>query len=281
MPLPAIESDGDSAEGPFDWEAVHRHGEEEADHDEPPGAAVWQHLDVAAGPMRKLCPPASRNPACAPWSAFDQREEGGQDTGARPCAITMYGRRTNISSAVSDGLFSRDMVSEADRRLERLDLLAIAGSRNGLRETGRGGGSSKGEAGLCAVVGDTAPRLRKGLFEERFKSNPADRWPKWLATQQSVINQAGNRTGPRHHAANDDGERNMKQQSPFHDTTGSNGRANRWTCPGAKAGSMDAKTGKRDATDQARLRGSSPACLRVPPLGDCAAGHASGRSSYE
>jgi hypothetical protein len=80
--------------------------------------------------------------------------------------------------------------------------------------------------------------------------------------------------------ANDDGERNMKQQSPFHDTTGLNNNANRWTCPGAKAGSMDAKTGKRDATDQARLRGSSPACLRVPPPEDSAAGHASGRSSY-
>jgi len=55
---------------------------------------------------------------------------------------------------------------------ERLALLAMAGSRNGLRETGRGGGSSKGDAGL---VGDTA-RLRKGLFEERFNESPADRW---------------------------------------------------------------------------------------------------------
>ncbi len=78
---------------------------------------------------------------------------------------------TNISSAVSDGLFSNDMVSEADRIFERLDLFAMAGSRNGLRESGRGGGSSKGEPGL---VGDTA-RLRKGLFEGRFNSNPAER----------------------------------------------------------------------------------------------------------
>jgi hypothetical protein len=52
LPPPVIEWDGDSAEGPSDWEAVHRHGGEEADHDGTQGAAVWQqHLDVAAGPM--------------------------------------------------------------------------------------------------------------------------------------------------------------------------------------------------------------------------------------
>jgi hypothetical protein len=77
-----------------------------------------------------------------------------------------------MSSAVSDGLFSSDMVSEADRIFDKLDLLAMAGSRNGLRETGRGGGSAKGETGL-GRAGDAA-RLRKGLFELRFKSKPAD-----------------------------------------------------------------------------------------------------------
>ena len=79
---------------------------------------------------------------------------------------------------------SVDMVSEADRMFERLDLPVTAGSRNGLRESGRGGGSSKGEVGLCAEVGDTA-RLRKGLLEERFNSKPEDRWSKCEAAQQS------------------------------------------------------------------------------------------------
>jgi hypothetical protein len=84
------------------------------------------------------------------------------------------------------------MVSEADRMFERLDLPASAGSRNGLRDVGRGGGSLKGEAGLCAEVGETA-RLRKGLFEERFNSSPADRWSK---CRRSALNQAGkNRMG--------------------------------------------------------------------------------------
>lgn len=42
-------------------------------------------------------------------------------------------------------------------------------SRNGLRDTGRGGGSSKGDAGDAA-------RLRKGLLEERLRLRPADCW---------------------------------------------------------------------------------------------------------
>ena len=92
--------------------------------------------------------------------------------------------RTKISSAVSDGLLSADMLSETDR-FELLDQFAwfwfaMAGSRNGLRESGRGGGSSKGEAGLCDAVGDTALlRLRKGLFEGRLRSNSAGRRSKW------------------------------------------------------------------------------------------------------
>jgi hypothetical protein len=91
--------------------------------------------------------------------------------------------RTNISSAVRDGRLSKDMASEADRMSEKLDRPAIAGSRNGLRESGRGGGSSKGEAGLCGPTGDTA-RLRKGLFEERLSKSPEDRWSKWHEAKQ-------------------------------------------------------------------------------------------------
>jgi hypothetical protein len=98
------------------------------------------------------------------------------------------------------------MLSDSDRMLERLDLLVMAGSRNGLRESGRGGGSSNGEAGL---VGDTA-RLRNGLFEGRFNDNPADRWSKWA---ELAIRSAGERTGSAvgNVHANDDGDRNMKQ----------------------------------------------------------------------
>lgn len=83
-------------------------------------------------------------------------------------------REPKISSAVSDGLLSDDIVSEADRISEKLDLPATAGSRNGLRESGRGGGSSKGETRAGEARGDAA-RLRKGLLDERFKSNPDDR----------------------------------------------------------------------------------------------------------
>ena len=86
-------------------------------------------------------------------------------------------RRTKISSAVSDGLLSVAIVSEPRRRLVRLGLLAIAGSRKGFRDRGRGGGSSKGEEGNMAVEGETA-RLRKGLLELRFSSNPDDRGSK-------------------------------------------------------------------------------------------------------
>lgn len=39
-------------------------------------------------------------------------------------------------------------------------------SRNGFRETGRAGGSSKGEAGEAA-------RLRKGLLDDRLRLRPA------------------------------------------------------------------------------------------------------------
>lgn len=80
---------------------------------------------------------------------------------------------TKISSAVSD-LWSElfDMVSG--------DLTGGGWSRNGLRDTGLGGGgaSSNGDAGEVA-------RLRKGLFEERFRLRPADCWE---SVRPSVIN---------------------------------------------------------------------------------------------
>ena len=115
---------------------------------------------------------------------------------------------------MSDGLLSVAMVSEPRRMLERLGLLAIAGSRKGLRESGRGGGSSKGDEGNVAVEGETA-RLRKGLLEERFSSNPDDRGSKWQAGRRGLrsanrsskprrIKSAGfggqARTRQRHHA---------------------------------------------------------------------------------
>lgn len=64
-------------------------------------------------------------------------------------------------------------ISSADRDLES-ELLDIApgdlsggggNSRNGFRDNGLVGGSSKGEAGEAA-------RLRNGLFDERFKLSP-------------------------------------------------------------------------------------------------------------
>ena len=79
-----------------------------------------------------------------------------------------------MSSAVRDGRLSSDeKFSEVDRILERLARVESPGSRKGLREVGRGGGSSKGELGLgrpCEEV-----RLRKGLFEGRFRSSPGER----------------------------------------------------------------------------------------------------------
>lgn len=57
-------------------------------------------------------------------------------------------------------------------------------SKNGFLDTGRSGGSSKGEwggggekvweLGLRPLFGEAA-RLRKGLFDERLSVNPADR----------------------------------------------------------------------------------------------------------
>lgn len=56
-------------------------------------------------------------------------------------------------------------------------------SRNGFRETGRGGGS-KGESCPSDKEGDAA-RLRKGLLEERLSVSPGDgresAWPGWVS----------------------------------------------------------------------------------------------------
>jgi len=80
-------------------------------------------------------------------------------------------RSSAVGAVVGDCLFSIDMAS--DRMFCKLARVVSAGSRNGFRDTGRGGGSSKGED----RAGDTA-RLRKGLFEERLSDKPADCWSK-------------------------------------------------------------------------------------------------------
>jgi hypothetical protein len=68
---------------------------------------------------------------------------------------------TKISSA------DMDLWSELDD-IASGDLTGGEGrSRKGLRDTGRAGGSSKGDAGDAA-------RLRKGLLEERLMLRPAD-----------------------------------------------------------------------------------------------------------
>ena len=79
-------------------------------------------------------------------------------------------------------------------------LLTRAGSRKGLRETGRwGGGSSKGETGLMgarpgeARLGDTA-RLRKGLFDARLSVNPFEGG---CSKEKNRENQAVSDQGPR------------------------------------------------------------------------------------
>jgi len=92
-----------------------------------------------------------------------------QRNGAKSCNI-VWGIRTNRSSAVGDACLSAfDMLSDAIRIFCRLERVVRAGSRKGLRDTGRGGGSSKGDA----RVGEIA-RLRNGLFEDRLRVNPAD-----------------------------------------------------------------------------------------------------------
>lgn len=78
--------------------------------------------------------------------------------------------RTNISSA-ENGFDSVPVENDALARVGPLGW-----SRNGFRDTGRGGGSSKGDAvsaGFESLADDgEAARLRKGLFDERI-----DKWP--------------------------------------------------------------------------------------------------------
>jgi hypothetical protein len=98
-------------------------------------------------------------------------------------------RSSAVGPAVGDVFLSIDMAS--DRIFCKLDRVVSAGSRNGFRDTGRGGGSSKGDDS----AGDMA-RLRKGLLEERLSVRPADRCSVcsgWVAA--IMTNDAGNANG--------------------------------------------------------------------------------------
>lgn len=168
-PLLAIESDGGSAEDLSGSVGAHHRGAAGADHDgllaEP---AIWRRRDAEARLMWGACLRESKSPAHTTVSF---------NLGYGRCKTLVWiAGRTKISSAVREGrLLSEDMVSDADRILEMLDRPARAGSRNGLRESGRGGGSSNGETGPGERLGDGRARLRKGLLEGRFRCNPAER----------------------------------------------------------------------------------------------------------
>jgi len=101
---------------------------------------------------------------------------------------TESGQRTNRSSAVGDFFSGGGILASGERRFCRLRVVFVVGSRKGFRDTGRAGGSSKGEAGLCRL-GDTA-RLRKGLLDDRLSANPADGW----AAVDNRSNQSANNT---------------------------------------------------------------------------------------
>lgn len=90
-------------------------------------------------------------------------------------------RHTNNCSAVGEGFestFAAMVLLLTSIKFGWLDVKS--GSRKGFRDTGRGGGSSKGEtaggdvAVLRGLAGDAA-RLRNGLLDDRFRVNPADR----------------------------------------------------------------------------------------------------------
>lgn len=121
-------------------------------------------------------------------------------------------QHTNRSSAVGAFLSAAVVdISSVVRRFCRLRV--VLGSRKGFRETGRAGGSSKGEPGLWRL-GDTA-RLRNGLFDDRLSSKPADAWSSILdagarQTSQSTgsnkrIHSSSGQSGGVH--VNDDCER--------------------------------------------------------------------------
>src|SRR5687767_14176193 len=80
--------------------------------------------------------------------------------------IRKGGLHTKMSSAVR--LFGSDWVDMAPG-----DRTGGGASRNGFLERGRGGGSSKGDAGEAGE----AARLRKGLLEERLMESPMGSWP--------------------------------------------------------------------------------------------------------
>lgn len=75
-----------------------------------------------------------------------------------------------VGPVVGDVFFSIDIAS--DRIFCKLEREVRTGSRNGLRETGLGGGSSNGDGRAGEIA-----RLRKGLFEDRLSDNPADCCP--------------------------------------------------------------------------------------------------------
>jgi len=66
----------------------------------------------------------------------------------------------------------------AGLRASDCELDEFAGSRNGLRDTGRGGGPSNGEVGesglLALPSAGEAARLRKGLLDWRLTVRPVD-----------------------------------------------------------------------------------------------------------
>lgn len=85
-------------------------------------------------------------------------------------------QRTKRSAALpvncclgADASFTNDMFLGDDDDSCSGGMPVEAVSRNGLRETGRGG------SGFSARPGDVA-RFRKGLFEDRLTDNPGDSW---------------------------------------------------------------------------------------------------------
>lgn len=117
-------------------------------------------------------------------------------------------QRTNKSSAVILLLSAAaDVLSDIARFCR---LRSAAGSRNGFRETGRGGGSSNGDTGLWRL-GETA-RLRNGLFDERLRLNPPDCWSMG-APRQKVSQRIATCSPTAPCMRSDDDDRDMKQQS--------------------------------------------------------------------
>lgn len=100
--------------------------------------------------------PGRRLPDGGPLGGRDLCPGGG--VGLFSLKVSVLKSSSAVGSALADAMISG----------ERSGL--AVGSRKGLRETGRGGGSSKGDRGE-GTVGDAA-RLRKGLLEERLRVRP-------------------------------------------------------------------------------------------------------------